>query len=207
MSIESRRLEKLAGKAIQGNAKAYGELIEYYKEYLYKTAFLSVKNQEKALDIVGECILRGFHSIHTLRKAEYFKTWLTRILMNTANDYYKKYPETEDIDDLVLPAPEQGISTEEKLDLYQAIDRLPEKYRTVVILKYFDDMKIRDIAYTMEIPEGSVKSYLTRAKTELKKLLKEDELYEDGISEYTSTRGIESGGREKHGPYLFRAEA
>ena len=74
--MEDRQLEKLAIKAANGNAKAYGQLIEYYKEYLYRTAWLMVKNQDKALDIVGECILRGFRSIQTLQKPEYFKSWL-----------------------------------------------------------------------------------------------------------------------------------
>lgn len=60
------------------------------------------------------------------------------------------------------------VCKEEKLDLYQAIDLLPEKHRTVVILKYFEDMKISDIAYVMAIPEGSVKAYLHRAKENLK---------------------------------------
>ena len=69
------------------------------------------------------------------------------------------------------------ISKEEKLDFYQAIDLLSEKYKTVIILKYFDDMKISDIAYIMGIPEGSVKAYLHRAKEDLKHLLTEVDLY------------------------------
>lgn len=202
-----KQLDKLAAKAIRGNAKAYGQLIDYYKEYLYKIAWLSVKNQEKALDIVGDCILKGFHSIHSLKKPEFFKTWMTRILINTANDYFQKNPETENIEDMYMAAPESGISTEEKLDLYRAIDLLPEKYKSVVILKYFDDMKISEIAYTLELPEGTVKAYLNRAKTKLKSLLEEDHIYEHGISEHTGTKGIESGSRQKHEPYLLRAEA
>lgn len=180
-------MEKLAAKAIKGNAKAYGQLIEYYKEYLYKTAWLSVRNQETALDIVGECILKGFHFIHTLKKPEYFKTWLTRILLNIAKDYHRKYLDTEDIETLQIPAAEDGISHEEKMDLYRAIELLPEKYKTVILLKYFNDMKISEIAYAMDVPEGSVKAYLNRAKKELRLILKEDRCYEDGISGYSNT--------------------
>ena len=65
-------------------------------------------------------------------------------------------------------------------DLYHAIDRLPERYRSVVIMKYFDDMKISEIARTLDIPEGTVKAYLSRARNELRLYLKED--YLGGLS-------------------------
>ena len=70
------------------------------------------------------------------------------------------------------------VSAEERLDLYEAIKRLPEKYRTAVILKYFDGMKQEEVAYVMGIPRGSVSAYLTRAKRELRKYLKEGYLDE-----------------------------
>lgn len=70
-----------------------------------------------------------------------------------------------------------GISLEEKHDLYSAIDQLSERYQTVIILKYFNDLSIKEIAFIMNIPEGSVKAYLNRARNELKDMLKEDYLY------------------------------
>ena len=181
--MDDRKLEKLAIKAVNGNPKAYGQLIEFYKEYLYRTAWLLVKNQEHALDIVGECILKGFRSIHTLRQPEYFRSWLTRVLINTANSYYQKNPDIVSIDDeengaVQIAAPETGISCEERMDLRQAMDLLPEKQRTVIILKYFDEMKIDEIDYVLRIPSGSVNSYLNLARTSLRNILKEDYLYE-----------------------------
>ena len=77
----------------------------------------------------------------------------------------------------IAAAPEPAVSSEEKWDLYDAIDVLPERYRTVIILKYFSDMTIREISYAMNIPEGSVKAYLNRARGELRHCLKEDYLY------------------------------
>ena len=68
---------------------------------------------------------------------------------------------------------EKSISIEEKLDLYDAIDLLKPKYKTVIILKYFDDMKIEDISYVLNIPENTVKSHLKRAKESLSSILKE----------------------------------
>lgn len=81
---------RLIRKAVRGNPDAYGRLIVLYQEYLYKIAFLYMKNEQDALDLVGSTILKGFQNIRTLKKPEWFKTWLTRILINTAKDELKK---------------------------------------------------------------------------------------------------------------------
>lgn len=175
--MDSSTMEKLAARAARGDVKAYGRLIEALKEYLYRTAFLYLKNEDAALDVVGDCILAGFRNIHTLRKPEYFRTWLTRILFNAAKDHVSKAIPMEDFDSIQAAQPERGASLEEKWDLYHAIDLLPERYRAVVIMKYFDDMKINEIAQTLEIPEGTVKAYLSRARNELRSYLREDYRY------------------------------
>lgn len=175
--MENEIIKKLATKSKHGNVDAYGKLIEYYKEYLYKMAMLSVKNEQVAMDLVSDCILGGFRNIKSLKKPEYFKTWITRIMYNAISDYYRKEHYEEDIEEIQIADSERNVSKEEKMDLYQAIDLLSEKYRTVIILKYFDEMKIADISYIMGIPEGSVKAYLHRAKESLKHLLTEVDLY------------------------------
>ena len=70
-------------------------------------------------------------------------------------------------------APEPPVSIEEKTDLYDAIDQLPPVYKTVVILQYFEGMKIMEIAQVMNIPAGSVKAYLFRAKEALRNQLRD----------------------------------
>ncbi len=201
--LDDKMIIKITKKAIRGHAESYGKLIEHYKEYLYKTAMLSTKNEDIALDVVGDCILKGFQSIRNLKEAKYFKTWITRILYNAINDYYRKELGGDNIENLHIAMPEEAVSSEERMDLYQAIDLLSEKYRTVIILKYFDELKVSEIAYVMDIPVGSVKAYLSRAREELKHLLMEEDLYEDGISEYTSIREIRSGGREQFTTSLY----
>lgn len=91
--------------------------------------------------------------------------------VNAINDYYRKNTHTETLTDFEFPVAEENVSTEEQLDLYNAIDLLPIKHKNVVILKYFNDLKINEIAYVMNIPEGSVKAYLSRAKEELRNIL------------------------------------
>ena len=160
-------------RAVRGSVEAYGRLIEKNKDYLYRTAFLYSGDEEAALEIVQETVLKGFRSIKQLRNPELFRTWITRILINTSKDYYRheiryaQMPEEEAVYE------EAGITAEERADLYEAIRRLPEKYRTAVILRYFDGLKQEEIAFVMGIPRGSVSAYLTRAKKELRKYLKE----------------------------------
>lgn len=80
------------------------------------------------------------------------------------------------VEDSVMLEEKVSMKLEEKLDLYNAIDLLNENYKTVVIMKYFNDMKLKEIAEIINIPENTVKTYLNRAKAELKTILKEDYL-------------------------------
>lgn len=82
---------KLAKKAIRGNPDAYGGLITCYQEYLYKMAFLYMKNEQDSLDLVGTVILKGYQNIRTLKNPAWFRTWLTRILINAAKDTRKRF--------------------------------------------------------------------------------------------------------------------
>lgn len=126
---------KLVKKAIKGNMSAYGELIAEYQVYLYKTAFLYVKNEADSLDAVQECVTRGLLGIEKLKEPQYFKTWITRILINCIRQDKKKAP-TISLDEYVETGVENYL-IEEKVDLYDAIDSLSDQYKTVVILFYF----------------------------------------------------------------------
>ncbi len=170
---------KLVKKAIKGNPDAYGELIKEYQDYLYKTAYLYVKNDEMALDAVGTAVLKSYLQIHTLRNPEYFKTWITRILINVAYDEQRKLICYSELSDTLKESSYEEMSLEEKYDINTAVTRLPEKYRTVIILKYFNEFSIKEIADIMDAPEGSVKAYLSRARNELRRILKEDYIYAD----------------------------
>lgn len=167
----------LTRKAIKGNSDAYGRLIASYQSYLYKVAFLYMKNEEDVLDVVGTTILKAYQHIHKLKNPEWFKTWITKILIRTALDELKKVVCFHDLENVQTASPPSGISIEEKCDLNSAIDQLSEKYRMVIILKYFSELSVKEIAFVMNIPEGSVKAYLSRARYELKIMLKEDYIY------------------------------
>lgn len=170
---------KLIKESIKGNKESFGILIKNNKEYLYKMAFLYVKDEQDALEVIHETVYRAFLNIGRLKKAKFFNTWITRILINVSIDFLKKKGNSEILDESTAIIKEKSsISTEERLDLYNAIDLLNDNYKTVIIMMYFNDMKIKDIAKVMEVPENTVKTYLRRAKQALGEVLKEDYLYE-----------------------------
>lgn len=170
---------KLIKESIEGNKESFGILIKNNKEYLYKMAFLYVKDEQDALEVIHETVYRAFLNIEKLKKAKFFNTWITRILINVSIDFLKRKGKSEILDESTPTIKEKSeVSTEEKLDLYNAIDLLNDNYKTVIIMMYFNDMKIKDIAKIMEIPENTVKTYLRRAKQALGEVLKEGYLNE-----------------------------
>ncbi|KOS63153.1 sigma-70 family RNA polymerase sigma factor [Lysinibacillus agricola] len=174
--VKKLQAKSLLSKAKKGNNQAFIELLQDEKVKLYKMAYIYTKNENDALDVVQETIARAYANIHTVKEEQYFATWLMRILINTALEMLRKNQKIVPLEQ----QPEQGqISTnDEKLDLLQAIEQLDEKYKTVILLKYYRDLQIKEIADLLGCPEGTVKTNVHRGIQQLKKCLnKEGELY------------------------------
>lgn len=160
-------------KAKKGDEKAFQQLIQEEKNKLFRIAYLYVKNENDALDIVQETVYKAFISIKQLKEPNYFSTWLTRILINCALDFIRKnkniipFAEVEDTS-------EERQPIEEKLDLVEAIRKLENPYKTVIILRYYKDLTIKQIADLLNCPEGTVKTNIHRAISKLKLDLKEE---------------------------------
>lgn len=161
---------KLIKKAIKGNKSAFEQLIKQHYKQIYRTAFLYVHNQEDALDIVQESTYQALISIHTLKNPEYFMTWFTKIIIRCSGQLLAKrktvVPLTEDI--LSSFKSNKDYINEDSLLLMDAIGKLKEGYRTTIILFYYYDYSIKTISEMMDIPEGTVKTYLSRGKVALK---------------------------------------
>ncbi len=175
---ESMEIE-LVKASIKGDSISFTELIKLHKVSLYKIAYSYVKDEQKALDIIQDTTYKGLLNIRNLKNPEFFKTWITRILINVSIDYTKNEDKIVYLDEEIpLVENSDSITIDEKVDLYDAIDKLRDKYKMVIILKYFNDMTDEQISNNMDIPINTVKSHLRRAKEELKQFLKEDYLYE-----------------------------
>ncbi|MBY6038156.1 sigma-70 family RNA polymerase sigma factor [Fictibacillus nanhaiensis] len=164
---------KVIKQAIKGNEDAFEQLIKYESGKLYKTAFLYVRNKEDALDVLQETVCKAFVGIKKLKEPKYFSTWLVKILIRTAYEVLQKKKKVVLTGEAFIHSLTENVyhSPEEDLDLTQAISNLDQNYQTVIILFYFHDLSIKKIAETMQKPEGTIKTYLHRAKIELKRLL------------------------------------
>lgn len=163
--------------AINGNEKAFETLIKSENEKLYRTAFLYVRNKEDALDVLQETIYKAFVSIKKLKSPEYFSTWLTKILIHTAYDLIRNKKKDVLKNNINYAVPNRH-DIDWKMDLTRAISMLKQDYQTVIILFYYHDLPIQCIAETMERPENTVKTYLSRAKVDLKRIIEGGNKYE-----------------------------
>ena len=148
-------------------------LLEYIKtnqNNLYKIAFTYTRNQEVALDVVQEAITKALENISKLRNEEYVKTWFYRILINEALKTRKRY--TYYLEYELLENETYVNSHEEKiienLDIYENIYNLNNKLKTVIILRFFENMKIEEIAFITKTNVNTVKSRLYKGLKELK---------------------------------------
>ncbi|WP_409294159.1 sigma-70 family RNA polymerase sigma factor [Peribacillus sp. SCS-26] len=166
---------ELVKRAVRGDEQAFSALIKAQGEKLYKTAFLYVRNKEDALDVVQETAYKAFLSISGLKNPEYFGTWLIKILIRCSytllNKRKKSFLPGDDVINAFLDSAD--IPPQSCQDLPTALEKLEGNYRTVIILFYYHDWPIKSIAEAMEKPEGTVKTYLRRARLELKTILKE----------------------------------
>ena len=140
-----------------------------------REAYIRCKDEDDVKEIVQETIYKAYRNIRNLKEPQYFKTWLSKILINVANDYLRK----KGMVDLELDKTSyiKEVVTEDKveikIDLYNAIDELEDKYKDVVILRYFDDLKIEEISKRLDRPINTIKTHLRKALKDMKKMLKE----------------------------------
>ena len=156
--------------------KQIKEYIVKNKESLYRFAYSYVRNEDDALDIVHDAICKSLISISTLKNIDNIKSWIYQIVSNCAIDYIRKNKKYVAISDDIEESNAIGYDTYEDIDLQEALERLPEKYRVVIILRYFEDMKIGDIAQILKENENTIKTRLYNGLSKLKiELIEEEE--------------------------------
>ena len=162
-------LEKIK-KAKEGDADSIGEIILENMQTLYRVAFSILKSEDEIYDAISNTTVIVFEKIHTLKKEEFFKTWITRILIN---ECYKIYNHNKKIIYLENCTQEKLIYDDKYVDFEtrNIVKNLHSDLREIVVLYYFEDFSIKDISKMIKIPEGTVKSRLSRAREVLSKIL------------------------------------
>ncbi|WP_243293096.1 RNA polymerase sigma factor SigW [Bacillus sp. FJAT-47783] len=172
----------------KGDQEAFADLVDLYKDKIYQLCYRMLGNAHEAEDIAQEAFIRAYVNIHTFDINKKFSTWLYRIATNLSIDRIRKKKPDYFLDAEVsgtegLTMYSQIASSELKPDeeveamdlqdmIQQEILKLPEKYRSVIVLKYIDELSLQEISDILEIPIGTVKTRIHRGREALRKQLR-----------------------------------
>ncbi|HET9392049.1 MAG TPA: sigma-70 family RNA polymerase sigma factor [Candidatus Rubrimentiphilum sp.] len=168
--------QTLVTQALAGRGEAFGTLVERYDRAVYHLAYRTLRDSEEARDVAQEAFFKAYRSLRTFRPGAKFSTWIFSIAYHACCDRLnrRKRYSNEELPDRADPGagPEQqAIAGDEARRLRAAIAQLPEKYRTVITLYHLQGSQYDEIAQVLEIPIGTVKTHLFRAKEQLRRML------------------------------------
>lgn len=147
---------------------------EEYKKYeksLFLIAVAYLRNTEDARDVLQDAALSAYVAFGSLRNKEYFKTWLTRIVINKCKNYLKSRRVSEELDDRLNSF--YTIPVEE-MEIMDAICRMDSAQSVYITMKFYNDMTYEEMAKALRLPASTVKYRTKNALSELKKLWEED---------------------------------
>ncbi len=151
-------------------------LLEHYEEF-YRLAYGYVKTEQDALDVVQESAYKAIRDCGKIQNPEYLKTWICRIVINTSVDLLRKkkkeFPHALD-QEPELADERDEFSSCEQIDVKELLDRLEEKEKAVIMLRYFHDMKLEEIAQVLGENVNTVKARLYRTLRKLRVVLEEE---------------------------------
>ncbi|WP_432353369.1 RNA polymerase sigma factor SigW [Sporosarcina sp. A2] len=178
-------INKHINKVLKGNQSAYEEIVLLFQHRLYHVCYRMLNSREEAQDIAQEAFLRAYSNLHTFDQKRKFSTWIFRIATNLCIDRIRKkkpdysldaqVPGTEGLDMYSQIAaaedlPEEVVERMETQERVQyEIGRLPEKYRSVITLRYMEELPLQEIADILELPLGTVKTRVHRGRDALRK--------------------------------------
>jgi RNA polymerase sigma-70 factor, ECF subfamily len=170
----------------KGDQEAFEGIVDLFKDKIYRHCFRMVGNGHEAEDLAQETFLRAYRNISKYNSEYKFSTWIFRIATNLCIDRLrKKKPdyyldaEVPGTDGATMysqlsseePLPEEVVTENEEWNELQAeIMKLPEKYRTAILLKYVEDLSLEEISKIMDIPVPTVKTRIHRGREALKKV-------------------------------------
>lgn len=161
-------MELLIKRAMEGDAEAFIQLMELCEQSMYKTAKAILANEEDIGDAIQEAILAAYKNISSLKEPSYFKTWLTRILINKCKDIIKENQKVILIDEYKEEGCHDAVAS--KLEVEECISKLNPQHQVVLNLYYNEGFNTREISQLLDENENTVRSRLKRAKQYFKAL-------------------------------------
>lgn len=161
--MQSNKITTLVKRARERDTEAFTEVIQLLTADMYKVAYSILLNDEDAADAIQDTILTCWEKIHTLKKAAFFKTWLTRILINHCYDIRKNNQKVTYLEEYEEPVAEEDRNSGFK----EMLSVLDEKYRIVMVLFYEEGYKTGEIAKFLQLSPSTVQTRLQRGREKL----------------------------------------
>ncbi|HEY6102841.1 MAG TPA: sigma-70 family RNA polymerase sigma factor [bacterium] len=162
----------LLASSRRGDLSAYDRLVAAYQDRVYQTAYRITGHREDAWDAVQEAFLRAFRALRSFRGDAAFSTWMTRIAVNAALDVVRRRPPHAPVIPEGAAAgtdpSDEVLRRDQQRRVQQAIAALPADHRAVVVLRDVQDLSYEEIARTLRLPVGTVRSRLSRARETLR---------------------------------------
>ncbi|MCC5939989.1 MAG: sigma-70 family RNA polymerase sigma factor [Balneolaceae bacterium] len=180
--------DKLVLAAVRGDQNAFKALMDKYQKPLYFHVLKMVKNHEQVEDLVQEAFMKAFSNLQSYNTNYAFSTWLYRITTNHTIDYLRKrkldttsihnpYKTNDGEVEIQISDTKETdrsiIKKERKQIIHHAIQNLPEKYREVIEMRHLEELSYQEIADHLDLPLGTVKAHIFRAREMLYKALKD----------------------------------
>jgi len=179
---------QLIAECLKGDSTAFGQLMRRYQDRLYNTIYRLVDHAEDAQDVVQEAFLNAYQSLDSFKGDSLFFTWLYRIAVNTAISLKRKKRVVlsieagrsgeggiEPLDTSEASRPAHGLEqAEQERRIQDALSRLSPEHRAVLVLKDMEGQKYEVMAEILQVPIGTIRSRLHRARSELREILERD---------------------------------
>lgn len=174
--------EKIVTTVLEGNRNAFGIIVRKYQKQVYTLMHRFTNSPSEAADLTQEAFLRAYNRLETFQPGKRFFVWLYTLSLNLARDFArknKKYADTltENMDDARRETPDQErrlIQKGEAMALLEALYRIPEDFREALILRYREDLSMRDIARILNLSVSGAKMRIHRGLIKLRELVSED---------------------------------
>jgi RNA polymerase sigma-70 factor (ECF subfamily) len=174
----NREDELLVQQVLSGNADAFARLIDRYKVAVYNLCARMLHDQDEAEDASQEVFLRAYNQLHTYQPGRRFSTWILSIASHYCIDLLRRRRPVMDLDSIAFwkasdqPEPEEtAVAAENRDEVRELLKKIPEKYRSVTILRYWQDLSYEEIAEATGLSVATVKTRLFRARELLAKEL------------------------------------
>ena len=194
LSEKARQDYELVQKALKGDEKAFARLLSRYKDTIYFMLLKMLNNRSDAEDLTLEAFGKAFKNLHQYSPTYAFSTWLFKIASNNCIDFLRKKKgitislendndqiesnEATKIKSKDLNPEEKLIRKQKAILLHKVVRRLKPHYQTLVELRYFNELSYEEIAKELDLPLGTVKAQLFRARQMLFKLIESTEMNE-----------------------------